>query len=85
MVLLWWLLNSSIGRIGLAALAMAGGLWVLIERAENRGEAQQAAKQERVDTDAKARADAARKKARAQLKARAKTPKKGPVDAWQRD
>lgn len=84
-VLAWWLLNSSAGRIGIAIAVISFGVYVAIERAENRGAADQVAKQERVDNAAKQRADRARKQARAQSKQAAKAKKPEPKDGFQRD
>lgn len=58
------ILTTSIGRIALATIATAIGLFGIVMTAEHRGAEKQKVEQARVDVKAKAKADTARKKVR---------------------
>jgi hypothetical protein len=69
---IWSLVNTSFGRIGIAALAIVAGLFGVIWHAENKGAEKQIAKQEAIDTSAVAVAQRARAEVRKQIAEEAK-------------
>ena len=75
----WWLLSSSLGRLGLGAMAVFASLLGVVSWAEHKGVQKQVARQEQADVKAKGKADKARAAVKPPVKA------KGQTDAFQRD